>query len=435
MRTKRNAARRTSVGCRGLWRGAALCGGILVVAAVAFAAGRLLKNDKNALIYDEQGRVVGIRALQQEEAASYGFGDSGDEVASIQQRLRDYGYYDEEPTGFYGTQTVHAVSAFKAANGLDADGAADALTCELLDGDNATARAVYERMLADEETASRRGTSLVTALTYAPDALAGSAQVEVWDEKSESYVELADGQTYDPNALIPHSEETVAAETVVNTGDPNNLKLGDENERVAEIQTRLSELGYYAAASVTNYYGTMTQTAIYNFQKANGMMPDGVCGTATQNLLFSGSAVTFGDYLAAGGLEYSARDEVINQLIAYSKNYIGCPYVWAGAGPRVFDCSGYTMYIFRHFGYSFGHGCSVQSNALGAQLSMSELLPGDLVFFDTNGGHNSLEHVGIYIGNGQFIHASSGGGRVMINSLTSGYYCGNFMWGKRVIPL
>ena len=145
--------------------------------------------------------------------------------------------------------------------------------------------------------------------------------------------------------------------------------------------------------------------------------------------------MTFGDYLAAGGLEYSARDEVINQLIAYSKNYIGCPYVWAGAGPSVFDCSGYTMYIFRHFGYSFGHGCSVQSNALGAQLSMSELLPGDLVFFDTNGGHNSLEHVGIYIGNGQFIHASSGGGRVMINSLTSGYYCGNFMWGKRVIPL
>lgn len=432
---KRNAARRTSTGCRRLWRGAALCGGIFVVAAVAFAAGRLLKNDKNALIYDEQGRVVGIRALQQEEAASYGFGDSGDEVASIQQRLRDYGYYDEEPSGFYGTQTVHAVSAFKAANGLDADGAADALTCELLDGDNATARAVYEQMLADEETASRRGTSLVTALTYAPDALAGSAQVEVWDEKSESYVELADGQEYDPNALIPHSEETVAAETVVNTGDPNNLKLGDENERVAEIQTRLSELGYYAAASVTNYYGTMTQTAIYNFQKANGMMPDGVCGTATQNLLFSGSAVTFGDYLAAGGLEYSARDEVINQLIAYSKNYIGCPYVWAGAGPRVFDCSGYTMYIFRHFGYSFGHGCSVQSNALGAQLSMSELLPGDLVFFDTNGGHNSLEHVGIYIGNGQFIHASSGGGRVMINSLTSGYYYGNFMWGKRVIPL
>ena len=124
-----------------------------------------------------------------------------------------------------------------------------------------------------------------------------------------------------------------------------------------------------------DYYGTMTQTAIYNFQKANGMMPDGVCGTATQNLLFSGSAVTFGDYLAAGGLEYSARDEVINQLIAYSKNYIGCPYVWAGAGPRVFDCSGYTMYIFRHFGYSFGHGCSVQSTALGAQLSMSALLP------------------------------------------------------------
>ena len=146
--------------------------------------------------------------------------------ASIQQRLRDYGYYDEEPTGFYGTQTVHAVSAFKAANGLDADGAADALTCELLDGDNATARAVYEQMLADEETASRRGTSLVTALTYAPDALAGSAQVEVWDEKSESYVELADGQTYDPNALIPHSEETVAAETVVNTGDPKQSETG-----------------------------------------------------------------------------------------------------------------------------------------------------------------------------------------------------------------
>ncbi len=405
-----------------------VCAGILVFSAAAILAGRYLNRDEALFVRDDQGRIVAIRALQQEEAQTLGFACVGSDVTQLQQRLADYGYYTGEPTGFYGTQTAHAVRAFQQANGLAASGLADGATCSLLAQDTATACAVYEQMLQQEQEALARGQSLVTAMTYAPNALSGSAQVEVWDARNASYVEFADGQAYAAPSQDAQAQTAAAS-------DPNYLKLGDENERVAQIQTRLNELGYYVGAAVSNYYGTMTQTAVLNFQKANGLPLDGVCGAQTQNLLFSDAAVTFDAYLAAGGVEYSKRDEVIAQLIAYAKNYLGCPYVWAGAGPRVFDCSGYTMYIYRHFGYSFGHGCSVQSNALGEQLGVSQLLPGDIVFFDTNGGHNSLEHVGIYIGDGQFIHASSGGGRVMINSLTSGYYSSTFMWGKRVIPL
>ena len=410
-------------GSRRLFLIGGLCVAVLVLSLGTVAIVRRVQV-KNALIYDENGSVIGIRALQEEPAVEYGFADSGEEVSALQERLNHYGYYEGQPTGFYGTDTVKAIRMFQGANALPVNGIADARVQELLQSDNAVSLSIYECAQADAVTAMENGTSLATAMTSLPMTV--SAQVEVWDENEGAFVELAEGQEY---------AQDDAGETASAPVDVNNLKLGDESYRVAQIQTRLQTLGYYQGASVTNFYGTMTQQAVYNFQKAHGMLMDGVCSAATQEAIFADDAVTFEAYLEAGGVEYSARDEVVAQLIQYAKRYIGCPYVWAGAGPNVFDCSGYTMYVYKHFGYNFGHGCVVQSNALGAQLSISQLLPGDMVFFDTNGGNNSLEHVGIYIGNGDFVHASSGQGRVMISNLYSGYYNANFMWGKRVIPL
>lgn len=119
------------------------------------------------------------------------------------------------------------------------------------------------------------------------------------------------------------------------------------------------------------------------------------------------------------------------EIIAYAKKYLGCKYVYGGSGPSTFDCSGFTMYVYKHFGYSMGHSAVTQAG-LGKYVSKSNLQPGDLVIFN-NSANTSIGHVGIYVGGGNFIHASSGGGRIMISSLSGSYYKARYVTARRII--
>ena len=114
-----------------------------------------------------------------------------------------------------------------------------------------------------------------------------------------------------------------------------------------------------------------------------------------------------------------------SQAVAIAQRYLGVPYVWGGASPSGFDCSGLTMYVYAQLGIGLGHYTGSQYNA-GPHVSMSQLAPGDLVFFYA--GH---DHVGIYMGGGLFIHAPHTGDVVKISSL-SGYYAANFSGAVRV---
>ena len=124
------------------------------------------------------------------------------------------------------------------------------------------------------------------------------------------------------------------------------------------------------------------------------------------------------------------------QVVALAMSYLGVPYTWGGASPSGFDCSGFTLYIYKQFGYSLSHSASSQWNNTGEYVDRNDLQPGDLVFFAdpsrTNG--KACSHCGIYIGNGEFIHASSGssGKYVRISSLTSGYYNTYYKGAKRL---
>jgi peptidoglycan DL-endopeptidase CwlO len=104
--------------------------------------------------------------------------------------------------------------------------------------------------------------------------------------------------------------------------------------------------------------------------------------------------------------------------------YLGVPYVWGGASPSGFDCSGLVMYVYAQLGISLPHYTVSQWNAT-TPISMSQIQPGDLLFFD------HLGHVGIYIGGGQFIHAPHTGTVVQISSL-SGYYSSALDGARRV---
>lgn len=123
----------------------------------------------------------------------------------------------------------------------------------------------------------------------------------------------------------------------------------------------------------------------------------------------------------------SSVQAVLN--LAYSK--IGCPYVWGAEGPNSFDCSGFTSYVFRNAaGVSLPRTSSAQSG-YGRTVSKSNLQPGDLVFF--NSGTNRIRHVGMYVGNGQFIHAPSPGKSVKYENLYSSYYVKGYVTARRII--
>ena len=113
------------------------------------------------------------------------------------------------------------------------------------------------------------------------------------------------------------------------------------------------------------------------------------------------------------------------EAVAIAERYLGVPYVWGGASPSGFDCSGLTMYVYAQLGIHLAHFTGDQWNE-GTHVTYSQLAPGDLVFF-----YPGEEHVGIYIGGGLFIHAPHTGTVVQISSL-SGYYAAVFDGGVRV---
>lgn len=120
----------------------------------------------------------------------------------------------------------------------------------------------------------------------------------------------------------------------------------------------------------------------------------------------------------------------IDSLIQEAKKYQGVKYVWGGTSPSGFDCSGYVYYLYQNIGMSLPRVSYSQYNT-GESISKNQLRAGDLVFFSTYG--SGASHVGVYIGDGNFIHASSGAKKVTISTLSSGFYSSCYLGARRVI--
>ncbi|MGY3766216.1 C40 family peptidase [Vagococcus vulneris] len=105
-----------------------------------------------------------------------------------------------------------------------------------------------------------------------------------------------------------------------------------------------------------------------------------------------------------------------NAVVAEAYKHIGKPYVWGAKGPGSFDCSGFTSYVYRQAAGREIGGWTVPQESAGQTISLSELQPGDLVFW---GGHGSTHHVGIYVGGGQYIHAPQPGESVTVQSISA----------------
>ena len=128
------------------------------------------------------------------------------------------------------------------------------------------------------------------------------------------------------------------------------------------------------------------------------------------------------DYISAG-----------QEIVDKAMQYLGVPYVWGGSSPSGFDCSGFVQYVMRSCGYTVGRGTDAQYfNGDGTYVSKDALVPGDMIFFFGTYDTDGTSHVGIYIGDGQYIHASSAGGCVKISDLYTNYNIEHYYGAKRV---
>lgn len=199
------------------------------------------------------------------------------------------------------------------------------------------------------------------------------------------------------------------------------LKTGSEGDEVYILQTRLIETGYLAEKP-DGKYGQNTFEAVMNFQMDHGLVPDGIVGEATKQLL-----------LTVRGQEVSraaSDNRKGQQVVSFAKKFLGVPYVWAGRSPNGFDCSGFTYYIYTQQNMALPRMADEQFE-VGLAVKKSDLALGDMVFFSTY--EPGPSHVGIYIGNGQFIHASSGADEVTITPLNKPYYTERYIGARRVI--
>ena len=142
------------------------------------------------------------------------------------------------------------------------------------------------------------------------------------------------------------------------------------------------------------------------------------------------------EYITLVGADFEGSSELGAAAAAMAKSLLGCRYVSGGRGPSSFDCSGLMYYIYKQLGHPIARGSSSQYYNSGYLVSTDAMQPGDLIFFfdrrfDSSGGTLPTTHVGMYVGDGQFIHASTTSYRVQYDSIY-GYYAPYIVGAKRI---
>ena len=188
--------------------------------------------------------------------------------------------------------------------------------------------------------------------------------------------------------------------------EQKTLYFGMQSYEVQNLQKDLQYLGYFTQANTTTYFGGITKNAVMAFQYNNGLSVDGIVGPQTARMIKA------------------------KKVVKSAKSYTGVPYVWGGSSPKGFDCSGFTSYIMSENGITIPR-VSANQYYFGKWVNKDQLQPGDLVFFTTYKPGPS--HVGIYLGNNQFVHASSGAGKITISLMDNPYYSQRYLGARRVI--
>ncbi|MDR3644431.1 MAG: NlpC/P60 family protein [Clostridia bacterium] len=196
---------------------------------------------------------------------------------------------------------------------------------------------------------------------------------------------------------------------------------------------------FTSAALADTLLGTVYCSTYLNARSAGstgasvvGRLPSGArvailgsSGSWYKIALNGGSAWVSRSYVTLTG---GKAQTVINAAVSLN----GVKYVYGGTTASGIDCSGLVVYSFAKAGITLPHSAAQQATK-GTAVAKANLRPGDLVFFDTDGGHNNITHVGIYLGGQSFISAQSGAGKVMEASLTNSYWAAAYMSARRIV--
>lgn len=141
-----------------------------------------------------------------------------------------------------------------------------------------------------------------------------------------------------------------------------------------------------------------------------------------------GTAATLTTNGSTGTGASSSSTSAGQKIADYALQYVGYRYVYGGTDPSGFDCSGFVKYVFTHFGYKINRTATAQL-ADGYAVSRDSLQPGDVIYF---GYGSTAQHVGIYIGNNQFVHAQNSSTGVVISSLSESWYANRYLTAHRI---
>ncbi|GGB42807.1 peptidoglycan-binding protein [Fictibacillus barbaricus] len=297
---------------------------------------------------------------------------TGKEVKKLQEDLKFLGFFTfYKTTDFYGTITTEAVRKFQMSQKLKATGVADAVTLQR----------IQQQVNAKKKPAPAKPVS--------------------------------------KPAPKPTPKPTPAPKPTLPPKETALLKFGSKGAEVIKLQTRLKDLGFFTYPMITDYYGTVTEESVEKFQKAYGLP---VTGIVTNTVL---TKLTEAE--KAQNQKPPTSSEVTINVVANAAELMGVPYVWGGTTTKGFDCSGFIQYIFAQEGIQLPRTVAQMWNST---TSVPTPAVGDLVFFETY--QKGPSHLGVYIGNNQFVHSGSSTG-VTISNLTYDYWKQRYLGTKRVI--
>lgn len=202
-------------------------------------------------------------------------------------------------------------------------------------------------------------------------------------------------------------------------------QMGDKGSQILMIQQKLYKYGYHI--HLDGEYGPETSRAVQRFQADKGLHISGVVDAKTYFKLTGKQIPPFNEDQPRF-TKFTPQQSFGGRIVATANRYIGVPYVFGGSTPRGFDCSGFTSYVFRDYGIKLPRMADEQYK-VGTFVPRQNLQPGDLVFFTTY--EPGVSHTGIYVGNGNFISATTSGG-IRVDSLSSSYWSPRYVGAKRV---
>ena len=391
-------------------------------------------------------------ALMNAEAKVYvmQMGDSGPDVEGVQQRLYELGYLDNKANiqGVFGEKTEVAAKQFQKKNDLTADGKVGSRTLEMLYGEDVVGNAYRlgdeNQVIKDCQTALKK----LGYVTFKADGVMGKATVT-----AIKAFQQANGLTRD-GALGPVTRDMILS----GKAQEMVMQLGDYGTDVKNMQTRLAKLNYLSSANATGYFGEITADAVKAFQKRAGLTSDGKVGGVTLTMMnssnakkaaappstkkenkntSSGGSNGSSGGSSSGGSTASASDKTgVEKLVALAESKIGCKYVRGAKGANSFDCSGFVYWCLKNAGVSTSYMTSIawRSTSRFSKVSgMGSIERGDILVF--SGSTASDGHVGIYLGGGKMIDASSSEGQVRQSSSvlsSGGYWSSHFICAYRV---